>query len=418
MPISVHNRKKILVYGINYSPEPVGIGKYTGELAKWLAREGFDVRVVTAPSYFPEWRAAKNYYQCTQDAGVTVIRCPLWVPRRPNGLTRLLHLTSFAISSLPIILWQARWKPDVIFTIAPAFFCAPASLFLQRLCGGKKQAQAYLHIQDFELDAAFELGILKGPMIRRAAEAWERSILMNFDYVSTISQAMRQRTIKKGVIKQRALLIPNWVDSSVIYPQTESQRRQNPYRAELGIKTDQIVVLYSGSMNKKQGLDTVAEAIWKLKDYKSYCWIIAGEGPSKQDFAEKVNGMPNVKLLSLQPEERMNDWLNLADIHLMPQKKGAADLVLPSKLIGIMASGRPVVASSPPETELANLVQNAGIRVDPDDSWQLAEAIVKLASDKELAQRCGIAARLAALNHFNQDKVLSELATRLMTSKS
>ena len=121
---------KLLIYGLNYAPEPVGIGRYTGELATWLAARGHQVRVITAPPYFPQWHAQGNRYRREHRDGVSIWRCPLWVPRKPTGLTRLLHLASFALSSLPVLLLQWRWRPQVVLTVAPAFFCAPSALLL------------------------------------------------------------------------------------------------------------------------------------------------------------------------------------------------------------------------------------------------------------------------------------------------
>jgi colanic acid biosynthesis glycosyl transferase WcaI len=86
---------KILLYGINFAPELTGIGKYTGELAAWLAARGHDVRVVTAPPYYPAWAVSPGYsgsaYRTEQWQGVHVVRCPLWVPRQPGGAKRRLH---------------------------------------------------------------------------------------------------------------------------------------------------------------------------------------------------------------------------------------------------------------------------------------------------------------------------------------
>ena len=112
---------RILIYGINFSPELTGIGKYTGEMAAWLAARGHEVRVVTAPPYYPDWQVWAGFsawqYQLADETGgrLRVVRCPLWVPARPSGLTRLLHLASFALSSLPVLLWQWRWRPEVVF---------------------------------------------------------------------------------------------------------------------------------------------------------------------------------------------------------------------------------------------------------------------------------------------------------------
>ena len=398
---------KLLLYSLNYAPEPVGIGKYSGELAEWLAAQGNEVRVITAVPYFPQWRARDNRYRREQRQGVSVLRCPLWVPQRPSGLTRLLHLASFAISSLPVLIGQWRWRPELVLTVAPAFFCAPGTLLLARLCGSR--TRSWLHIQDFELDAAFELGLLKGRWLRSLAERWERGTLRGFDRVSTISAAMRRHAVQKGVAEEQAVLLPNWVDLNIIQPQIGEARANNPYRQELGIGPEQRVLLYSGSMNKKQGLELLVEAMQRLADLPDLVWLLAGEGPSKAQLEAATATMDQVRILPLQPAERLNDWLNLADVHLLPQKAGAADLVLPSKLLGILASGRPLVASSPAGSELGQLAELAGIRVEPEDGAGFAAALRQLLSDAALRQRLGQAARELAKQRFGREAVLGQL---------
>jgi colanic acid biosynthesis glycosyl transferase WcaI len=401
----------MLLYGLNYGPEPVGIGKYSGELGAWLAARGHQVRVITAPPYFPEWKARGNRYRRERLEGVEVLRCPLWVPRRPGGLTRLLHLASFALSSLPVLLGQGRWRPEVVITVAPAFFCAPGAMLFSAL-GGRRR-RSWLHIQDFELDAAFELGLLKGRWLRQLAERWERATLRGFDRVSTISGAMVQHAIAKGVEPRRSVLLPNWVDLETIQPQPESQRAANPYRRELGICVEQRVLLYSGSMNKKQGLELLVEAMRQLADVPDLVWLLAGEGPSKAELATATAGMAHVRLLPLQPAERLHDWLNLADVHLLPQKAGAADLVLPSKLLGILASGRPVVASSPATSELGQIANLAGLRVEPEDGAAFAAAVRHLVQSPALRQQLGQAARQLAEQRYGREAVLGQLEREL-----
>ena len=403
---------KLLLYGLNYAPEPVGIGKYSGELAEWLAGRGHEVRVITAPPYFPQWRAIANRYRREQRRGVAIWRCPLWVPRRPSGVSRLIHLASFAISSLPVLLAQRKWRPDVVLTVAPAFFCAPGALLLGNLCG--EATTTWLHIQDFELDAAFELGILKGRWIRRIAENWERSTLQSFSKISTISASMRQRVIAKGVQVHRVSLLPNWVGLQTIYPLNPIQVDNNPYREELQISEEKIILMYSGSMNKKQGLDLLVEVIKTLAHFPNLIWLLAGEGPTKAELVRDTVGLINVIHLPLQPEERMNDWLNLADIHLLPQKANAADLVLPSKLLGILASGRPLVASTPMGSELGLLAEQAGIRVEPGDSGGFSKAIGELVSNREKRMQLGANGRHLAEEKFGRDTVLVQLEIDLV----
>jgi colanic acid biosynthesis glycosyl transferase WcaI len=221
---------------------------------------------------------------------------------------------------------------------------------------------------------------------------------------------MVQRAVAKGVAPERAGLLPNWVDLSAIQPQGPDQRASNPYRKELGIADGAVVLLYSGSMNKKQGLGLLVEAIQQLTDLPNLVWLLAGEGPSKGELAAATAGIANVTLLPLQPAERLNDWLNLADVHLLPQKAGAADLVLPSKLLGILASGRPVVASSHAASELGHLAEQAGLRVDPEDGAGFAAAV------RQLVQAPALRAALGA--HALGGKLRLRISSRRPSSPS
>jgi colanic acid biosynthesis glycosyl transferase WcaI len=126
--------------------------------------------------------------------------------------------------------------------------------------------------------------------------------------------------------------------------------------------------------------------------------------------------LAQVRLLPLQPVERLNDWLNLADVHLLPQKAGAADVVLPSKLLGILASGRPVVASSPEGSELGDLAEQAGLRVDPEDPIAFAAAVRQLVDDGELRSQLGGRARQLAVERFGEEAVLRRLEGELVTA--
>jgi len=184
---------RILIYGINFTPELTGIGKYTGELYDWLKGRGHKVRVVTAPPYYPNWKIFDGYSACNypvkSSANGTVYKCPLWVPKSPSGIKRILHLLSFAISSLPVMLGQILWRPDVVMVVEPPFFCAPTALVAGRLCGAK----TLLHVQDFEVDAAFDLGLIKSSILRRIVMRAGKILLHYFDRVSTISFRMIER---------------------------------------------------------------------------------------------------------------------------------------------------------------------------------------------------------------------------------
>nr|WP_057928186.1 glycosyltransferase WbuB [Burkholderia ambifaria] len=400
---------KILIYGINYAPELTGIGKYTAEMAETLVEKGHTVRVVCAPPYYPEWRVASGYpalrYSTEQRDGVALWRAPLWVPSRPSGVRRIAHLASFALSSLPLMLRHALWRPDVVVCIAPSLLNAPAGWLVARLTG----AHAWIHIQDYEVDAAFSLGMLKGSLLKRAVLAVERTLLKRFDTVSTISGKMVEHALRKGIQPSRLVHFSNWADTHSIYP----LKRPSELRSALYISPAATVVLYSGNMGAKQGLDILAEAAQRLVSRDNLVFVFCGNGPARAEILMRCGGLKNCRFIELQPIGRLNELLNLADIHVLPQRADAADLVMPSKLTGMFASGRAVIAMASPGTELHDVVAPRGIVVPPGDPDTLAATIDALAANATERARLGQAGRRFAEAVLSRDAVLSEFDARL-----
>jgi len=398
-----------LIYGINYSPELTGIGKYTGEMAAWLSERGHDVQVVTAPPYYPEWHIGNGYsgrwFRSERMAGVRVLRCPLWVPPQPGGFKRLVHLLSFALSSIPAVLWSLRRKPDVIIVIAPAFFCAPAAWLTARLSGAK----CWLHLQDFEVEAAFDLGLLKGQLIKKWVLAAERWLLLRFDRISSISERMVERLVAKTDGRSPVVLFPNWVDLNVITP----LQGVNPLREQLGIGLDKLILLYSGNMGQKQGLEMVVEAARLLAGQPRYLFVMCGDGVARKRLQTMAEGLDNILWLPLQPIERLNELLNLADIHLLPQSADVADLVMPSKLTGMLASARPVIATAAPVTQVAKVAAEAGCVVLPGDITAFVNVIKKLGADEALRYRLGRAGRAWIEKEWDKERVLTAFEAEL-----
>ncbi len=457
---------RILIHGLNFAPELVGVGKFTGDMAYWLAERGHDVRAVTAPPFNPAARVAPGYSawlyrrenraysgvsdtaaasdvseqgRISRDAApphrsarsvmssasaglmisearskdaamqvgsLSIFRCPLWVPQTPSAGKRALHLASFAFSSFWSMLRQVPWRPEVVLVIEPTLLCVPGAWLAARLSGAK----SWFHVQDLEADAAFEMGLLTSSQLRRLVMAAEQKCMLSFDRVSTISQKMGLRLAEKGVESSRYVLFPNWVDTGAIFP----LQNPSPLRNELRIPHDAIVSLYSGTMAHKQGLEVLAEAVHKLGSRNELHFVFCGDGPDKPRLASLAAQMSNVHLLPLQPLERLNDLLNLADIHLLPQRANAADLVMPSKLTGMFASGRPVIASAARETELSQVVDGRGIVVPPGDASAFAWAIDQLASHSALREKMGRSARVYAVSTLERNVVLRRFEQELI----
>ena len=214
---------------------------------------------------------------------------------------------------------------------------------------------------------------------------------------------------KKGVVESNTFLFPNWVDTRLIYP----LEGPNPMRDELRISSETIVALYSGNMGQKQGFEILAETARNLEPHTNIKFIFCGEGSACLSLKSMTSDLSNVIYLPLQPAEKLNHLLNLADIHLLPQRADAADLVMPSKLTGILASGKPVIATAKPNTEVASVLKGRGVAVHPGDSKAFTNALVKLAGSPKERKKIGKAGRDFAVNYLNKEKILTRFENNL-----
>jgi colanic acid biosynthesis glycosyl transferase WcaI len=403
---------RILLCGINYAPDCIGVAKYNTELCEWLRENGNDVRVVTAPPYYPGWSVPSAYralsFRHDEIHGVSLTRAPIYVPRKPSGFARLLHHATFAFTSaLPVIAQAREWRPHLTFSVAPSLMSAATIAAVARHVG----ARSWLHVQDLEVDAAFDLGLLSNRLLRGAMLAVEHRLLRAFDRVSTIAPEMRHRLEEKGVERWRLRDLPNWTDTSDITP----GGRITDLRKELKLACSDVVALYAGTMSNKQGLDLIVETARIVAGSDPHVhFVLCGDGPDKARLQEIAKDLGNVQFIGLQTNGRLSQLLNTADMHLIPQRSEAADLVLPSKLGGILASGRPVITMATPGTGLAREVVGAGILVCPGDVAELAAAVRTLTRNADLRQRLGNAARERAVARWDKTRILRSLERELV----
>ena len=399
---------RILIYGINYSPELTGIGKYTGEMAAWFAEQKHSVKVVTAPPYYPEWRVAAEYsskkYARSIEGAIEVIRCPLFVPSKITTLSRLAHLFSFSVSSALPILGSFYWKPDIIIQVVPSLFCSIQTLLLARLTG----STSIVHIQDYEVDAMFGLSMFKGGFIKRVAYWAERKILNGFDYVSTISEGMIKRASDKGVEPDKVIFLPNWSEVGRFRDVMPSMQ----LLTQLGVDPSKKIILYSGNMGEKQGLDTVVRAAKEMELNEGIHFLMVGDGAAKFELKSLADSLSlvNITFLPLVSYDRLPELLASADCHLVVQKSGAADSVMPSKLTNILAVGGNAIITANDTTTLGRLcLKYHGIAtlVAPDSISALVDGIGLALT---MSTPNSIAKQYAKVN-LDKDLILSRFIT-------
>ncbi|MVM32526.1 WcaI family glycosyltransferase [Spirosoma sp. HMF4905] len=404
---------RILIYDINYTPELTGVGKYTGEMGAWLASKGHIVRVITAMPYYPEWEIHERYkgkgWFTEEIDGVTVNRCPFYVPTKVTTLKRILHEFSFVISSLPYwasVLIGKRY--DIVISISPPFQIG----LLPTLYSMIRKVPLWYHIQDLQVDMANELGMIKNKSFVDILFLIEKFILKRSTFVSTISEGMVRKVTDKKVLQTPCFLFPNWVDEQSIKPLP----RAASLRSELGLREHDKVVLYSGSLGEKQGLELIIEAAKHYSSRSDIQFLIFGSGGGKTRLESLVNEyqLTNVAFHPLQPYEKLSALLATADIHLVLQKKSASDLVLPSKLTSILAAGGCALVSAVPGTTLYDVIatHQMGILIEPESTQALIAGIDQ-ALDKDVTDYRQNA-RAYARQYLSKETILQQFEAQLL----
>jgi len=381
-------KKRILLIGYNFYPEPTGIGKYTGEMIQWFVKQGYDCTVITSYPYYPFWKVQEPYYKkrywystekefdIQTNGKLKIFRCPQYVPSKPSGLKRMLLDLSFFISATFPLLGLMRGKKfDYVITVAPSFQVGLLGVFYKKI----RKAKLLYHIQDMQIEAARDLNMIKSKRTIQALFKMEKYIFNHSDIISSISEGMVNKIKDKA--GKDIYLFPNWTDTRLFYP----IEGRSELKKEFGYQPSDKIVLYSGSVGEKQGLESILHAANELRQLEKLKFIICGSGPYKnvlQMLAKSLN-LENVNFLPIQPFEKFNQFLNLADVHLIIQKSSASDLVMPSKLTTILAVGGLALITANEGSGLYFLVKehNIGLLIEAENQTALNEGILRAVNE-------------------------------------
>ncbi|MDX1953715.1 MAG: WcaI family glycosyltransferase [Verrucomicrobiota bacterium] len=393
---------KIIVWGINYSPELTGIAPYNAALCDYLKEKGSDVRMVTSFPYYPSWKKIPGeewlLHRKDDFDGVPVHRCWHYVPEKPNSLKRILHEGSFVLTSFIRLLFLPR--PDVYIVVSPPLLLGAAAWMLTLIKGG----QYIFHVQDLQPDAALGLGMLKKGLFTRMLYKLEAIAYRHAVRVSGISEGMLNAFRSKNVPESKILYFPN----GVVLPDRATEPPRGLFRLREGLSEKLFLVVYSGNLGVKQGLDILVQAASQLRA-PNVMIIICGEGATKPQLAEaiKQKNLTNIKLLPLQSDQHYKEMLVDADLSVITQQKGTGSFFFPSKLLINLAYFRPVLTVADSVSELAKAVTagNFGVNVEPENAAALTQAIEQLATNPERLKNFGLAGR-TFVEQFEFSKVL------------
>lgn len=254
-------------------------------------------------------------------------------------------------------------------------------------------------VKDFQSDA-----------VNGALQAINRFLTRRAARVLALGDTMRRRLIDdKGAPAERTEIIPDWVDTGAIAPGP----KRNPFSEAHGL-AQAFVVMYSGNIGLSQGLDSVVEAARLLRDVPDIRFVLIGEGANKAVLQAQVAslGLSNVTFLPFVPKAGLGEAFASADVFLVPLQRGMAGYIVPSKLYGILAAGRPYVAAVEDDCEVAVITRTheCGLVAEPGSAEDLARQVMVFYRDRDLATRYGVNARRAGLAYDRKTQVARYMA--------
>jgi len=392
---------KILIITNYYPPEIGSASHLVYELSESLSKRGHEVVVLTSfphyninPSSLPR-KYRKKFFLVEEMKGSRVIRARCF--RFPRKILFLRALNEIIKAFTLFFVALSIRKREIVFTYSPPLIFGVVAIFVSKL----KKSKAVVNIQDLFPQAAVDLGVLANPTLIKVFEAMERYVYKNAQLITVHSDGNKKFILEKVKRKAHLEVIPNWIDTDFIKP----GERNNSFRKENDIG-DKFVVSFAGVMGLSQDLDTVIEVAKELEEYKDMTFLLVGEGIEKERLIKKCKELDtrNVKFLPMQPREKYPSLLQASDVCLVTLKKQVKTPVVPSKIVSIMAAGRPIAASLNLRGDAAQLIKEAGcgLCVEAEDKEALKEAIIKLYREKELREKMGENGRNYAVRYFSR----------------
>ena len=409
---------RIIVWGINYTPEPTGIAPFNTGLCEWLDARGHEVEMVTGFPYYPAWRKwptdCGQLYRTDRMAGVRVRRCWQYVPGRVTPARRILHEASFLLTSTLRLLTLRR--PDVLVVVSPPLAAGVPAWLVSRLW----RRPYVFHVQDLQPDAAVGLGMLRPGAFTRVLYALEARAYRQARLVSGISDGMLEAFRRKGVPETRVVFFPNWVGDHLAGAPDAGAAARAAFCPRLGLNPDDFLLCYSGNIGMKQGLGVLIDAAGQPDagaGERRLQWIVAGDGAGRaaleQQAAAQAGG--RVRFLPLQAEAAFQEMLAAADVSVITQQKGTGQFFFPSKLLTALARAKPVLAVADADSELARAVREGdfGLVAPPDDPVVVAASARAMArAGADQLARWGENGR-EWVGRYRRSAVLGEFERRL-----
>jgi colanic acid biosynthesis glycosyl transferase WcaI len=370
---------RVILLNQFYAPDEAATAQILADLGEALARRGHAVVALCGDRSYAD--PDRRYAATETIAGVRVRRLRTTAFGRGSKLGRSIDYLSFYLRAAARLLFGER--PDVVVALTTPPFIALAAI----AAGLIRRFPVVFWSMDVYPDVAFELGALR----RRSILGWllrtvGRLLHSSADVIVALGETMAERLRADG--GKNVVVVHNWADERADADQPSSSSILNPQ------SSIPLTVMYSGNMGMAHEFETSLRAAELLPEVR---FVFAGSGP-RRDEIEKRSGelaLPNVEMRGYAPRERLAESLRLADVHLVTLRESMPGLLVPSKIYGILAAGRPVVYVGPQRGEIFEIVREGecGEVIATGDVQALAGAIRCYQADPTLVRRHGANAR-------------------------
>lgn len=376
---------RLLLLNQYFWPDMSAVSQMMTDLAEDLAAAGAGVTVLTGRQ---SYTGGEKFPRRETWRGVEIVRLPSTQLGRRSLLGRGIDQATF-LARAAVQLVVSRRIDLVVAISTPPFL--PTLALLQKAL---RRTRFVYWVQDLYPDVAVELGLLPADSAAaRVLEVMSRTTLRAADAVVTIGDCMAERLASKGIRPADIDIIHNWADGEAIQV---VDREANWFRAEHGLG-GRFVVLYSGNMGRGHTFDTILAAARLLAAQRDLLFLFIGGGARRGEIERAAGEIDTLKLLPYQPREHLAWSLGAADLAVITLQDEALGLMVPSKLYGHMASGRPILFIGPARSTVALVIEEAGCGATfaNGDVEGVTRFITELAADPARGRALGAAGRRA-----------------------
>ena len=406
---------KLLIVSTNYFPEPTGIAVYTTDLAETLKSSGYSIQVLTTLPHYPWWHTPAEFNDISVGKsnfnGIELLRVKHFIPSRMNAVLRIRFEFSLWMNLRRLVINSKDPNVDLILAVIPSV----ASGQVARKLSKKLKVPFGLIVQDLSGVGAKQSGLKGGIFFSKIAKLIENSVISKADLVVGVSAAISEVLRKVVKTENQVWVINNYSARKIeLFDKKES-------RSSLGLNRETFLVIHTGNMGAKQGLENVINAAELLKKCVDIQIVIVGHGNQESYLKVRAEGMNNVQIMPTVSDLEYSKLLSSADVLLVNERSTQTHMSLPSKLTSYLFSNRPVIAAVPKDGATWKYLNGIAELVESDQPIKLAESIKELKNNKtkmEFLAKAGLEFAEANLDPIMGRKKYVDWVNALLKMKS